>query len=84
MKYPDAIASKVRASGAARLNFDTTISALYDTPERYADAFRVVGKVVLTRHSGLPEADVQLRQHRSEQIASELPRPRVAAATTES
>lgn len=44
LKYPDVIAAKVRASRAARFDFDVTISSRYDTPERYADAFRVVGK----------------------------------------
>jgi hypothetical protein len=42
--YPDVTAAKVRASGTARFDFDVTISSPYDTPERYADAFRVVGK----------------------------------------
>lgn len=44
VKYPEVIAAKVRASGTARFDFDVTISSPYDTPERYADAFRVVGK----------------------------------------
>ena len=43
-KYPDVIAAKVRAAGAARFDFDVTISSPYDTPERYANAFRVVSK----------------------------------------
>jgi len=43
-KYPDVMAAKVRASGQGRFDFDVTISSPYDTPERYADAFRVVGK----------------------------------------
>ena len=43
-KYPDVIAATVRASGSARFDFDVTISSRYDTPERYADAFRVAGK----------------------------------------
>ena len=44
LTYPDVIAAKVRASGTARFDFDVTISSPYDTPERYADAFRIVGK----------------------------------------
>lgn len=43
-KYPDVMAAKVRASGTARFDFDVTISSPYDTPERYADAFRIVGR----------------------------------------
>jgi hypothetical protein len=43
-KYPDVIAAKVRASGTDRFDFDVTISSPYDTPQRYADAFRVTGK----------------------------------------
>jgi hypothetical protein len=42
--YPDVMAAKVRASGPGRFDFDVTISSQYDTPERYADAFRVAGK----------------------------------------
>ncbi len=44
VKYPDVIAAQVRASGVARFDFDVTISSPYDTPERYADAFRIIGK----------------------------------------
>ena len=40
-RFPDVIAVKVRASGADRFDFDVTISSPYDTPARYADAFRV-------------------------------------------
>jgi hypothetical protein len=43
-KYPDVIAAKVKARGPAHFDFDVTISSPYDTPERYADAFRVIGK----------------------------------------
>lgn len=43
-KYPDVIAAKVQRSGGKRLDFDVTISSPYDTPERYADALRVVDK----------------------------------------
>ena len=40
-KHPDVIAVKVRASGPGRFDFDVTVSSPYDTPARYADAFRV-------------------------------------------
>jgi len=43
-KHPDVIAVKVRASGPDRFDFAVTISSPYDLPERYADAFRVMGK----------------------------------------
>ncbi len=42
-KHPDVVDVRVRASGSARFDFDVTISSPYDTPERYADAFRVLG-----------------------------------------
>jgi hypothetical protein len=40
-QFPDVIAVKVRASGADSFDFDVTVSSPYDTPARYADAFRV-------------------------------------------
>lgn len=43
-QYPDIVAAKVRASGSDTFDFDVTVSSPYDTPRRYADAFRVAGK----------------------------------------
>jgi hypothetical protein len=43
-KYPDVVAAKARATGADTFDFDVTVSSPYDTPQRYADAFRVLGK----------------------------------------
>lgn len=43
-KHPDVLAAKVRLSGADTFDFDVTVSSPYDTPQRYADAFRVMGK----------------------------------------
>jgi len=43
-KYPDVVAAKVQARGADSFDFDVTVSSPYDTPRRYADAFRVLGK----------------------------------------
>lgn len=43
-KYPNVIAVKVHARGADTYDFDVTVSSPYDTPQRYADAFRVMGK----------------------------------------
>jgi len=42
-QYPDVLAAKVRPRGANTFDFDVTISSPYDTAERYADAFRVLG-----------------------------------------
>jgi len=42
-KYPDVIAAKVRTAGTDTFNFDVTVSSPYDTPRRYADAFRALG-----------------------------------------
>ncbi len=43
-RHPDVVAVKVAPRGANRFDFDVTISSRYDTPQRYADAFRVTGK----------------------------------------
>ncbi|WP_291995694.1 hypothetical protein [Candidatus Accumulibacter sp. ACC003] len=43
-KYPDVLAAKVQARASDRFDFDVTISSPYDTPQRYADAFRVLGQ----------------------------------------
>ena len=43
-KHPDVIAAKVQPRGAGRFDFDVTVSSPYDTPQRYADAFRVMHK----------------------------------------
>jgi hypothetical protein len=40
-RFPDVIAAKVKASSNGAFDFDVTISSPYDTPQRYADAFRV-------------------------------------------
>ncbi|HEY7655256.1 MAG TPA: hypothetical protein VH881_00200 [Burkholderiales bacterium] len=42
-QHPDVLAVKVRATGAETFDFDVTVSSPYDTPQRYADAFRVRG-----------------------------------------
>lgn len=41
-RYPDVIDVKVRLRGTDRFDFDVTISSPYDSPQRYADAFRVM------------------------------------------
>jgi hypothetical protein len=48
LRYPDVIDVKIRPRGADRFDFDVTISSPYDSPQRYADAFRIMsadGKV---------------------------------------
>lgn len=40
-RYPDVIDVSVSASGDDRFTFQVTLSSPYDTPQRYADAFRV-------------------------------------------
>lgn len=43
-RFPDVVAAKVRAQGPQTFDFDVTISSPYDTPQRYADAFRVMNR----------------------------------------
>jgi hypothetical protein len=40
-RFPDVTAVKVRSIGGGKFDFDVTLSSPYDTPQRYADAFRV-------------------------------------------
>jgi hypothetical protein len=59
-KYPNVQDVRVKAIGPTTFDFDVTISSPYDTAQRYADAFRVVGKdgrvfgerVLLHDHAG--------------------------------
>lgn len=59
-KHPDVLAAKAQPRGADVFDFDVTVSSPYDTPQRYADAFRVMGKdgavygerVLLHDHAG--------------------------------
>ena len=43
-KYPNVISVKAWHDTGDIFNFDVTVSSPYDTPQRYADAFRVMGK----------------------------------------
>lgn len=43
-KYPDVVAATVQARASGTFDFDVTVSSPYDTPQRYADAFRVLGR----------------------------------------
>jgi hypothetical protein len=61
-KHPDVVDVKVKARGSNRFDFDVTLSSPYDTPQRYADAFKVLdaqGKRVGER--------VLLHDHQTEQ-----------------
>lgn len=61
-QYPDVIGVKVQARDANRFDFDVTLSSPYDTPQRYADAFRIVdvaGKVYGERKLVHDHADEQ-------------------------
>lgn len=40
-QFPDVIDVKIKVRGGNTFDFDVTISSPYDTPQRYADAFRV-------------------------------------------
>lgn len=42
-RFPDVVAARVRAAGPDLFDFDVTVSSPHDTPNRYADAFRVAG-----------------------------------------
>lgn len=41
--FPDIIAAQATPSDDGSWRFDVTVSSTYDTPQRYADAWRVVG-----------------------------------------
>ena len=41
-RFPDVLSAKIRATPGGRFDFDVTVSSPYDTPQRYADGFRVV------------------------------------------
>ena len=43
-KFPDVVSVKVTPRSANLFDFDVTVSSPYDTPQRYADAIRVLAK----------------------------------------
>jgi len=43
-KYPNVLAVKILPRAADTFDFDVTVSSPYDSPNRYADGFRVAGK----------------------------------------
>ncbi len=42
-QFPDVVSVEVHARGDNQFDFDVTVSSPYDTPQRYADAFHVMG-----------------------------------------
>ena len=42
-RFPDVVDVKVRALGENKFDFDVTVSSPYDSPQRYADGFRILG-----------------------------------------
>jgi hypothetical protein len=40
-RFPDVLSAKVKLGANGTYDFDVTISSPYDSPQRYADAFRV-------------------------------------------
>jgi len=43
-RYPDVVSARVQPRASDTFDFDVTVSSPYDTPTRYADAFRVMGQ----------------------------------------
>ncbi|MBW3606325.1 MAG: hypothetical protein KY460_15755 [Actinobacteria bacterium] len=41
-RYPDIVDAEVRPAGDGRFDIEVTVSSPYDTPERYADGWRVL------------------------------------------
>jgi hypothetical protein len=42
-QFPDVVAAGVQSRDSGTFDFEVTVSSPYDTPQRYADAFRVTG-----------------------------------------
>lgn len=60
--YPDVLAAKVSPRANETFDFDVTVSSPYDTPQRYADGFRVV-----TRQGQVLGERKLLHDHQGEQ-----------------
>lgn len=43
-QFPDVVDVHIRASGGGLFDLDVTVSSPYDSPERYADAFRATSE----------------------------------------
>ena len=60
--YPDVLAAKISPRANETFDFDVTVSSPYDTPQRYADGFRVV-----TRQGQVLGERKLLHDHQGEQ-----------------
>mgnify|MGYP001225202540 CR=1 FL=1 len=61
-RHPDVVSVKAKPAGGDRFDFDVTVSSPYDTPQRYADAFRVT-----TLKGAVLGERILLHDHSSEQ-----------------
>lgn len=61
-RFPEVVAVEAAAQGDGRWRFDVTLSSTYDTPQRYADAWRV-----LDENDGELGIRVLLHDHANEQ-----------------
>ncbi|QCB45080.1 hypothetical protein [Hydrogenophaga sp. PAMC20947] len=43
-RFPDVVGVRIRAKGPSTFDLDVTVSSPYDTPQRYADAFRATSE----------------------------------------
>ena len=43
-QFPDVVNVRIKARGSNRFDLDVTVSSPYDTPQRYADAFRATSE----------------------------------------
>jgi hypothetical protein len=43
-RFPDVVKVSIRAKGSNTFDLDVTVSSPYDTPQRYADAFRATSE----------------------------------------
>lgn len=74
VKFPDIIAVKITPKADNRFDFDVTMSSPYDSPSRYADAFRV-----LDPNGGVLGERILLHDHADEQpFTRELTNIRIA------
>lgn len=83
-RFPDVLAATVRSTGPERFDFAVTVSSPYDTPQRYADGFRVTdsaGRLLGERKLWHDHADEQpfTRDLRSVAIPPDIRTVRIQA-----
>jgi hypothetical protein len=66
-RFPDIIGVKVRVSAPDTFDFDVTVSSPYDTPSRYADAFRVMAVAAPGATATIFGERILLHDHQDEQ-----------------